>query len=466
MLLLIKTQVDESCLGMMKGAFDGALAPISAANSTLQSMGFSTIWNAVKSDCTSVSSYLKIANTPGSRNIDDQVPIPNNLTTAQRQSSYSAVCNAATSAVGQNAIQADIQATTANSLAISQTFQNILNKLTFIDSQNLNNGVRFAPKWQAIAQNWTNILWASRTTASNTAAYCTEFTTVIMPFVANLTGPIPASLSVQVLTQYSDMASSLGDAAQATSQAFTALNDSINAFTSTFQTFALKQQQADQQMITQLTGNIKSLQSQIASYNIKIAAVSAALGVTVLGTAAGVTAFPVFAPIIALVGLFAAAGEAAALGVLEHDLSNAKNQLASDQNQVTALQNQLAQIAAANSTLHSIAASTQTMGQQLEGFSAVWAAVKSDCTAVSQYLTFANTPLARAIPQIFWGTINNVHCVYEGIAIGLQNYAIGITNSGIPPPSKRGLGGPANFAETLRADVQALVASARAKAEA
>jgi hypothetical protein len=54
-------------------------------------------------------------------------------------------------------------------------------------------------------QNWTNILWASRTTASNTAAYCTEFTTVIMPFVANLTTPVPASLSVEVLSQYSDV---------------------------------------------------------------------------------------------------------------------------------------------------------------------------------------------------------------------------------------------------------------------
>ncbi|KAJ7458874.1 hypothetical protein FB451DRAFT_1406058 [Mycena latifolia] len=327
----------------------------------------------------------------------DQVPIPTNLTSAQLETSYAAQCSAVNSAVGQSAIQADIQAATSNSLAISQTFQDILNKLTFIDSENLNGGVLFAPTWQAIAQNWTNILWASRTTASNTAAYCTEFTTVIMPFVANLTGPIPADLSVEVLTQYSAMADSLGDAAQATSEAFTALNNSINAFTATFQNFAIKQQATDQNMIDQLNGDIARLQAEIARYNTDISAIAAAMGVTLFGTLAGVTFFPEYAPFIIGIGLFTIAGEAAAWGVLEHELNDAKSQLSQDQIQIAALQKDLDEIAAANSTLHSIEASTQTMGQQLTGFSAIWSAVKSDCTSVSAYLEFANTPLARAI---------------------------------------------------------------------
>ncbi|KAJ6560532.1 hypothetical protein DFH09DRAFT_1161227 [Mycena vulgaris] len=396
----------------------------------------------------------------------DQVPIPTNLTNAQLESGYSAVCSATNSATGQNAIQADIQSATANSLAISQTFQSILNKLTTIDSQNLNGGAKFAPKWQVISQNWTNILWASRTTASNTAAYCTEFTTVIMPFVANLTGPIPASLSVEVLSEYSDMASDLADAAQATSESFTTLNNSINAFTSSFQTFAIQQKAADQNQIDALNGDIARLQAEIATFNRDISAIAAAMGVTIFGTLAGVTFFPEFAPFIIGFGLFAVAGEAAAWGVLQHELNDAKAQLSSDQLQINSLENQLAQIAAANATLHTIEVSAQTMGQQLSGFSAIWNAVRSDCVEVSQYLKTANTPLARAIPQIFWGTINNVHCLYEGIAIGLEDYAIGIGSSGLPPPTKRALGGPANFASTLHADVQALVEAARIKAQA
>ncbi|KAJ7645158.1 hypothetical protein DFH06DRAFT_1212579 [Mycena polygramma] len=394
----------------------------------------------------------------------DQVPIPTNLTTSQRESAYKAQCASVTSAVGQSAIQGDIANATSNSLAISASFQSILNKLNLIDSENLNGGKLFAPTWSAIAQNWTNILWASRTTASNTAAYCTEFTTVIMPFVANLSGPIPTSLSVQVLNQYIAMADSLGDAAQTTSEAFTALNNSINAFTATFQNFALAQQTADQQMIDQLNGEIKTLQAKIVVYNTQLTALAAALGVTTLGTLGAVWLFPEFAPFIIGIGLAAIVGEATAYGVLENDRSKAQSQLDGDQNQVAMLQNQLAQISSANSTLYSITVATQTMGQQLDGFTSIWNAVKSDCTMVAQFLEEASGFIA--VPMIYWATTNNVNCLYQGITIGLQDYAIGITNSGIPPPSKRDLGGPADFAATLHADVQALIASALAKVRA
>ncbi|KAJ7433886.1 hypothetical protein B0H11DRAFT_566963 [Mycena galericulata] len=397
----------------------------------------------------------------------DQVPIPTNLTNAQLETSYASQCSAINTATGQSAIQADIQAATSNSLAISQTFQAILNKLTFIDSENLNSGVLFAPTWSAMAQNWTNILWASRTTASNTAAYCTEFTTVIMPFVANLTGPIPPSLSVEVLDQYAAMAESLGAAAQATSEAFTALNNSINSFTFTFQNFAVKQKAADQQTIDQLNGDIAALQAQISVYNTELSALAAAIGVTALGTVSGVALFPEFAPFIIGFGIAAIAGEAAAYGVLETDRGNAMSKLNQDQAQVATLQNELAEIAAANSTLYSIDVATQTMGSQLGGFTAIWNAVVSDCTAVAQYLTDANSALDRAIPQIFWATTNNVNCVYQSMATGLEDYAIGIANSGLPSPtSRRALGGPADFAAKLHADVLALVAGARAKIQA
>ncbi|KAJ7311689.1 hypothetical protein DFH08DRAFT_897430 [Mycena albidolilacea] len=413
----------------------------------------------------------------------DQVPIPQNLTNAQLEAAYQAQCGATTTAIGQATIQADIANATANSLAISATFQDILNKLTLIDSENLNGGKQFAPTWKTIAQNWTNILWASRTTASNTAAYCSEFTTVIMPFVANLTGPIPISLSAEVLAEYKgarilpyrgstlanglQMADSLGSAAQATADAFTGLNNSIGAFTATFQNFALAQQSADQQSIDQLNSEIKSLQAKIAAYNVQITALAIALGATALGTAAGVALFPAFAPFIILFGLAAITGEATAFGVIQHERSDAQSQLNADQSQLAQFQRQLDQITAANSTLHSISLAAQTMGQQLGGFTAIWNAVKSDCDEVSQYLTTASTfdtgPIK--IPQIFWATTNKVDCVYEALTTGLQDYAIGITNSGLPPPSsRRALGGPANFADTLHADVQALVASARAKA--
>jgi hypothetical protein len=62
------------------------------------------------------------------------------------------------------------------------------------------------------------------------------------------------------------MADSLAAAAQATSSAFTTLNNSINAFTETFKSFAVAQKIADQEMIDKLNGDIASLQAQIDVY--------------------------------------------------------------------------------------------------------------------------------------------------------------------------------------------------------
>jgi hypothetical protein len=60
------------------------------------------------------------------------------------------------------------------------------------------------------------------------------------------------------------MADALADAAQVTAEAFTALNNSINAFTATFKTFAVAQKIADQNMIDQLNAAISDLQTKIA----------------------------------------------------------------------------------------------------------------------------------------------------------------------------------------------------------
>jgi hypothetical protein len=100
-----------------------------------------------------------------------------------------------------------------------------------------------------------------------------------MPFVANISTPVPANLSVEVLSNYSavrgpsyqirpadglQMADALADAAQVTAEAFTELNHSVNAFSVTFQPFALAQKVEDQPMVDQLNAAISALQVKIA----------------------------------------------------------------------------------------------------------------------------------------------------------------------------------------------------------
>ncbi|KAJ7606371.1 hypothetical protein FB45DRAFT_950488 [Roridomyces roridus] len=163
-----------------------------------------------------------------------QAPFPPNLTEAQAEAAYCAQCSATTTDIGKSYIRQDIGNATANSIAISAEFQGILNQLTTIDSENLNGGKQFAPAWKAIAQSWTNILWASRTTASDTAAYTEEFTTVVMPFVVGQMDPIPIDVTLGVLYEYKAMAANLSWSAEATSQSFTDIIDAIDGFVATF----------------------------------------------------------------------------------------------------------------------------------------------------------------------------------------------------------------------------------------
>ncbi|KAJ7679625.1 hypothetical protein B0H17DRAFT_1206524 [Mycena rosella] len=138
--------------------------------------------------------------------------------------------------------------------------------------------------------------------------------------------------------------------------------------------------------------------------------------------------------------------------------------LVADQAQLVTIQNQLTLIAGANSTLSSISDTTLIMGQKLNGFSDIWAAVKSDCAEVVIWLNSVDNQLDLIIPQVLWAATNPVNCAYQSITMALQEhqYAIGIDSSSIPPPTKRGL---SDFPSTLHANVAALIAAALAKAQ-
>ncbi|KAE9393928.1 hypothetical protein BT96DRAFT_1022799 [Gymnopus androsaceus JB14] len=344
------------------------------------------------------------------------------------------------SAEGSTAIQADIQNVTANSLAIQECAcwiydgQYIGAQLSFIDSENLDSQ-KFSPTWNEFEQQWTNILWASRTTASNTVAYCTEFTTVIMPFVANLSGPIPPTISVQVLQQYISEAQSLAASAQANAESFTWLQGNITTFVATFQNFASQQQAQDNTQIQQLMADIASLNSKIDGLQKEISDVGVALGATIFLDVFAILLFPEFAPLIIGAGVLAVAGEVAAYDSLKQQVQDSKNEIASDQAQISNLQNSLQIISLTDSTLGNTKNSTATLTTQLGAFDAIWSAVVDDSNQVISYLTDAES--MTTIPLIFWATINNVDCYYQAMASALINYADGISNSGIPAPTRR-----------------------------
>ncbi|KAJ7270538.1 hypothetical protein C8J57DRAFT_1716576 [Mycena rebaudengoi] len=383
-----------------------------------------------------------------------------NLTNPQLVVAYQAQCAAATSATGQAAIQADIGNATNNAIAITQSFTEIYAKLLVIDSENLNCGKLFAPTWNSINQNWTDILWASRTMASNTAAYCNEFTTTIMPLVTNFTAPIPVGISVEVLQNYSAMADTLASQAQNTSEAFSAIIDALTDFTATFQLFAVNQSSVDQGALDTLTSDVIALKASIKTYNKLIILDGVEIATTAVITVATMAVLPGFSVFIIAAAATALDFEIKDLKAVISKRDAAQATLDQDTPQIVSLTNELELIAQANYTLGNIQNSTSVMEDQLDAFTDIWNAVKSDCESVIEYIQFLNT----TIPEVYWATQNNVNCVYESLEVALIDYATGITNSGIPPPnSKRELVSD-DFSAQLHADTAALVAVALAKA--
>ncbi|KAJ7645159.1 hypothetical protein DFH06DRAFT_1477014 [Mycena polygramma] len=388
-----------------------------------------------------------------------QLPTPTNLTNPQRGISYLSQCRAATSGVGQTAIQIDIAGAKSNWEWINikiQIMTNVILPAYSVVAPDL------APKFSAITQSWINILWASRATAMNTAAYATEFTAQIMPLVADLTGHgLPPILSQEALANFSGMATSLETAARSTSDAFTTLTNSLDAF-NTELVRVIKDNPGTVPIILRQESEIARLQAEIATYDTELSALGTAIGATALGSSSGVAGFPQFAPSVLVPGLAALGSDVTAYNALAANLANAKSQL-QDALSTQAFGDEL----------------TQSMSQQVGSFTSVWNAVINDCTEVADFLVDAggivrifvspSSPpcvLNSAQPQVLWATLNNVDCLYEAMATGLENYANAIENAGIPSASKRDLGGSANFAATLHADVQALVSDARAKAHA
>ncbi|KAJ3985717.1 hypothetical protein F5890DRAFT_1473568 [Lentinula detonsa] len=217
--------------------------------------------------------------------------------------------------------------TTVNAIAIQSDFQNIASELSFIDNQNLvPSAPKFEPQWQELSQQWTNVLWASRTAASNIVAVCTAFTAVI---------------SVEILNDFLGEVEDQHQGSQSISDGFTSLIGALTNFTESFTGYAGKLTESDEQTIQELQTEITALTANIKQLQIEMGAVGAALGAAVFVDVGLLYVFPEFSPVIIGAGLAAVGGSAIGFGLLETELENA-------------LQEQLATIAQVNATLDSV----------------------------------------------------------------------------------------------------------------
>ncbi|KAJ3798580.1 hypothetical protein GGU11DRAFT_865127 [Lentinula aff. detonsa] len=315
----------------------------------------------------------------GLRHRDTSISTPT-LNSTNAPAAYAAICSAANSEVATTAIQNDIQSTTVNAIAIQSDFQNIASELSFIDNQNLvPSAPKFEPQWQELSQQWTNVLWASRTAASNIVAVCTEFTAVIMPAIAK---------TVSILKDFLGEVEAQHQGSQSIPDGFTSLIGALTNFTESFTGYAGKLTESDEQTIQELQTEITALTANIKQLQIEMGAVGAGLGASVFVDAGLLYVFPEFSPVIIGAGLAAVGGSAIGFGLLETELESDYSQRSSDQNQIDALQEQLATIAQVNATLDSVKSQVDTMSGQLNVSTVIWNAVTSD---IQQTINFLQT---------------------------------------------------------------------------
>ncbi|KAF7356250.1 hypothetical protein MVEN_00956500 [Mycena venus] len=354
------------------------------------------------------------------------------LTNANAPAVYSAICESSDSAVGQAAIASDINNVTVNVLAIQDKFDDIRTTLSIIDSEHLDSR-EFSPAWGQLSQNWTNLLWSSRTLASNIIVYCNELTDVLLPILQTVDPAIAAS----TLVAYEQESVPLNTSSHALALGFDQLHGDILNFYEMYKDFAANQTIADNSTITQLETDIESLRSDIKTYQAKIADLGIAIGATVAGDVVLIALMPQFSVVLLAAGVGAIAGETAELEQDKARVTADQKSIDIDTEQIEALNAELQLIAAAQTNLELVNTTAVAVSEQLTGFTAIWNAVNADITKAVDYLNLSiNQTSDPLIPILWWATLRKVpDCVYGPLTNGLNNYTIGIDNSGLPQPT-------------------------------
>ncbi|KAJ7726091.1 hypothetical protein B0H16DRAFT_1894871 [Mycena metata] len=362
---------------------------------------------------------------------------PSSLTNENAPDVYTAICASSDSAVGQAAVSADIDNVTVNVLSIQNQFDDIRTTLAAIDEEDLDPR-QLAPAWGVLAQNWTNLLWGSRQLASNIIVYCNELTDVVLPLVANQSGiTVDPPTAASTLVDYLAESGPLDASSEALAVGFQTLSADVTDFYKTYINFAEGQSVTDNQMIVQLQMDIASLRDDITKAQIEIAVLGAAMGITFFFDVGAILLMPEFTQVLVAAGGAILSAEAAPFEQAKARITTDQDDITEDNIQIAELKAELGLIAAAQTNLQLVNTTAASVGSQLNAFTIIWNAVNADINKAVDYIQMSiNQTNDTVIPLLWWTTLNQVpQCIYGALTEGLNNYTIGITDSGLPPPT-------------------------------
>ncbi|KAI0259464.1 hypothetical protein BC834DRAFT_974268 [Gloeopeniophorella convolvens] len=310
-------------------------------------------------------------------------PVPT-LTPAQVTAAQIALVQQAQTPESQDKLAADVAAAAAVAAGIAQNFTNIGTELLTIDNKDL-QPAKFFPTWQIFRNTYDELLQDAKNLASSVSGYADEFNQGVLNIVSN--PDIPSSSKLTVLNTFIAKSTTFQNSSSILAVQFNELASNITEFTGSFANFAANRSASDNQQIDSLLAQIGQLQKEVADIEVSMLALGAAMGATLLGSAAGLVFFPEAAPFIVI-------GAAIAEGILAATEIGLATTYAIDQNKISGLQgdvqslrNDINLINATQSALNSTATKDiPTLTAHLGLFTGVWQDVASDCTKLVGWL--------------------------------------------------------------------------------
>ncbi|KAI0263589.1 hypothetical protein BC834DRAFT_303656 [Gloeopeniophorella convolvens] len=278
----------------------------------------------------------------------------------------------------------DVDAASAQAVNILQSFSTIGNKLQAIDALNLQS-MKFTPQWSTFGNRYRAILRNSSSLASNIADLALAFNSEVLDLVNNTS--IPADEKVNILNDFVTDSTILRNVSNSVAVAFEELSQDILTFRGNFDNFAAPRLNNDTAAIQTLMQDIANLQQQVANMETAIEALGVTLAATLLGSAAAMAIFPLFAPAVLVAAgiaegaiLASQAGLAAAIAADQSDISTKQGQLQTLKDQVNTI----------DSTQYSLdtlsIGDLPTVASHVTFFTAVWEDVSDECTKLIGWL--------------------------------------------------------------------------------